>query len=153
MRVAEYGKPYFPALPDFHFSLSHSGERVLCVVSPRPVGCDVEEPQRSHEKIAERFFHPSEKAWLRAQPEEERADAFLRLWTCKESFIKALGLGLNLPLDSFAVLPGDPIRLEQTADARPWRLRSFRDGGYVCALCALEDAEEAPVCRVDFSAL
>ena len=150
IRVTEYGKPYLPALPDFHFSLSHSGERVLCAVSGKSVGCDIEAPGRYDPKIAKRFFHPSESAWLFSLPEAEQPAAFLRLWTCKESYIKALGRGLSQPLDSFAVQL-EPVGLAQAADERPWQLRSFRDGDCACALCGLEGVEDAPVQHVDFS--
>ena len=150
IRVTEYGKPWFPALPDVHFNLSHSGERVLCAVSGKSVGCDIEAPGRYDPNIPKRFFHPSESAWLFSLPEAEQPAAFLRLWTCKESYVKALGLGLSQPLDSFAVQL-EPVGLAQAADERPWRLRSFRDMDYVCALCGLDGVEDAPVQRVDFS--
>ena len=147
----EYGKPWFPAHPDFHFNLSHSGEAVMCAVSGAAVGCDLEAPGRACDlKLADRFFHPEEKRWLRSLPTEEQADAFFRLWTCKESFVKALGLGLSQPLDSFSVQLAGPVRLCQSVDPRPWRLRSFHDGAYICALCGLEGVEDAPVRRVDF---
>ena len=149
--VTEYGKPYFPQLPDFHFNLSHSENMALCAVSPEPVGCDIEVPGKFDPKIARRFFHKTECDWLFACPEEEQSDAFYRLWTCKESFIKALGLGLSLELDSFAVIPGEPVQLTQNADARPWRMRSFRDGESFIALCGLEGVADAPITRIDFS--
>ena len=149
-RVAEYGKPYFPALPDFHFSLSHSGDMALCAVSAAPVGCDIEEIGKYNAPLARRFFHPREQRWLSSLPEDERAAAFYRLWTCKESFIKAIGLGLSQPLDSFAVLPGDTVTLTQTADPRPWQVKSFREGEYFCALCGLEAMDAVPPVRVDF---
>ena len=148
--VTEYGKPYLPRLPDVHFSLSHSGDTALCAVSPKEIGCDIEAPHRYDEKIAKRFFHSAEQEWLFSRPADEQADAFFRLWTCKESFIKAIGLGLSLPLDSFAVIPGERVRLTQTADARPWQLRSFRDGDCFLALCGLEGVKDAPLERVDF---
>ena len=149
-RVTEYGKPYFPALPDFHFSLSHSGERVLCAVSAASVGCDIEKAERADLKIAQRFFHPAEREWLFSQPESEQDAAFCRLWTCKESFIKAIGLGLSQPLESFAVIPGEPVALTQTVDPRDWMIRSFREGEYCCALCALEAADATPLVCVEF---
>lgn len=148
--VSEYGKPWFPALPDFHFSLSHSGNMALCAVSPQPVGCDVEVPRRYDAQIARRFFHPAERAWLFSRPESEQRDAFFRIWTCKESFVKALGLGLALPFESFAVIPGEPAALTQSADARPWQLRAFRDGDCFLALCGLDGTADAPLIRVDF---
>lgn len=148
--VTEYGKPYLPRLPDVHFSLSHSADTALCALSAREVGCDIEAPHGYDAKIAKRFFHPAEREWLFSHPESQQPEAFLRLWTCKESFIKALGLGLNLPLNSFAVIPEETVRLTQTADARPWQMRSFRHGDCFVALCGLEGVEDAPLTRVDF---
>jgi 4'-phosphopantetheinyl transferase len=52
--------------------------------------------------VADRFFAPSEAAWLRQTPAERRWETFLDFWTLKEAYIKARGLGLNLPLDEFA---------------------------------------------------
>ena len=146
--VTEHGKPFFPALPDFCFNLSHSGSRVLCAVSPSPIGCDVELLGTVDFAIARRFFHPDECAWLLSLPESEREAAFFRLWTCKESFVKALGLGLSLPLDSFAVSFADGIALRQTVDPRPWALRSFREDGYLYALCGLDGVSDAELIRV-----
>ena len=148
--VNEYGKPWFPALPDFHFSLSHSGEQVLCAVSALPVGCDIEKLGRDTASLARRFFHPKEQAWLFSLPEGEQGAAFFRIWTGKESFIKAIGLGLSQPLDSFAVIPGEPAALMQNVDPRPWRIRSFREGDYFAALCALEDVEDTVIIPVSF---
>ena len=144
MRTGEHGKPWLPALPGFHFSLSHSGAMAMCAVSSAPVGCDIERETENTQRIAGRFFHPAEKAWLLSLPEEERQAAFFRIWTGKESFMKATGLGFSLPLDAFAVLPGEEPALRQTVDPRPWRLWSYAAGEYACALCALEEPEDAP---------
>jgi 4'-phosphopantetheinyl transferase len=148
MRTGEYGKPCFPALPDFHFSLSHSGSLALCAVSALPLGCDIEQIRGDRLRLAARFFHPQEYAWLLSLPEEERQEGFFRLWTSKESFIKAIGRGLSLPLGSFCVLPGEEPALRQTADARPWFLRSFLTGEYACALCTQTPAGDAPLVTV-----
>ena len=148
--LSEYGKPYLPQLPGFHFSLSHSGNMALCAVSSDPVGCDIELPRGFDPNLARRFFHPAEQEWLFSRPEAEQSSAFFRLWTCKESFLKALGLGLSLPLDSFAVIPGEEIQLTQRADPRPWQLRSLRDGESFLALCSLTGAADAPLVYVDF---
>ena len=148
IRTGEYGKPCFPALPDFHFSLSHSGSMALCAVSDMSLGCDIEQIRGDRLRLAERFFHPRECAWLHSLPEGERQAGFFLLWTSKESFIKAIGRGLSLPLDSFCVLPGEVPALFQTADARPWFLRSFLTGGYACALCTQAPAADAPLITV-----
>ncbi len=148
--VTEYGKPWLPQLPDFHFSLSHSENMALCAVSSEPVGCDIEAPRDYDPKIARRFFHKDECEWLFSHPQGEQRDAFFRLWTCKESFIKALGLGLSQPLDSFVVIPGETVQLTQAVDPRPWRIRSLREGESFLALCGLDGVENAPLECVDF---
>ena len=148
IQTGEYGKPCFPTLPGFHFSLSHSGSMALCAVSDMSLGCDIELIRGDRLRLAERFFHPRECAWLHSLPEDERQAGFFRLWTSKESFIKAIGRGLSLPLDSFCVLPGEEPALRQTADARPWFLRSFLTGEYACALCTQTPAGDAPLVTV-----
>ena len=75
------GKPYFPAKPDIHFSLSHSRTHVLCVLSDMPVGADIESPRIVSGRAAKYFGSP-----------EELSDFDpLDLWVLKESCIKLVG--------------------------------------------------------------
>ena len=140
--LGEQGKPYLPDRPDVHFSLSHSGTWVLCALSDAELGCDVEGPRRFDPALARHFFHPDETAWLFSLPPREQDAAFLRLWTLKESYLKAVGLGLSLPLDAFRILPeGGDFALTLQEDARPWALRSFAAEDCLCAVCALKPPE------------
>ena len=141
-----HGKPFFPARPELQFNLSHSGEMVLCALSTAPVGCDVETLGPARPELAARFFHPMEREYLDSLPEAEAAEAFTRLWTLKESYLKLTKRGLSRPLNSFAVdLRTDPPRLLETADAVGLRLLSFVEGDCACALCCAAEAE--PVLR------
>ena len=104
------GKPYIQydgmeqGAKNIHFNLSHSGEYAMCVVGDNPVGCDVERVRKIDLKLADRFFANSEIELIRNQPSNEsQIDTFFRLWTLKESYIKALGKGLSLGLDSFSI--------------------------------------------------
>ena len=136
--IGEQGKPRLAALPEIHFNLSHSGTFALCAVSDSEIGCDVEEIRPAQMTLAQRFFARSEYEDILAQPEGAARDIrFMRYWTLKESFIKALGLGLSLPLDDFSiVLEGDQARVVQRADPRRWQLRDFDTlPGYRCAVC------------------
>ena len=113
VRIAEgpYGKPYLQDFPGLHFSLSHSGKWVMCALSDAPVGCDVEQIARGTEKLAGRFFHPAEQAALAAAgPEngEARRREFTRIWTRKESYVKATGTGISVPLEKFSALNDSP---------------------------------------------
>ena len=57
----EKGRPYFPDLPEVHFSIAHSGDMAICAVSDVPVGVDIQEWRELKADVAGRFFHPAEK--------------------------------------------------------------------------------------------
>ncbi len=105
LSTAAAGKPVLPPETGCHFNLSHSGDRGVFAVAPRPLGVDLEAHREIPDALAmaERFFAPGEVDALRATPPAERSSAFLRGWTRKEAFVKAKGDGLQAPLGSFQV--------------------------------------------------
>lgn len=123
------GKPYLKEFPGIQFNLSHSGPYGVCAISGAPVGVDVELIRPLRREVAKRFFTALEQGWLERHPPEE----FFRLWTRKESFSKALGKGLTLPMDSFSVLDEVLYR-----DGTAWYFSSYPvEEGYL-TLCAQE---------------
>ena len=128
------GKPFLTTNLGIHFSLSHSGSWVICAVSRDPVGVDVEQPRCTAE-IAHRFFQPEELDGLELSP-----DQLNRLWTAKEAFVKALGGGLTIPLNSFSVfLQEQGAVLEQTLSPLPYRLHEYQTEESRVCLCTTED--------------
>ena len=98
----ERGKPYAPALDGLDFNLSHARNHVLIAFARKqPLGVDIERIDRriEIEDLARRFFAAAEADALEALPEAARPAAFVRLWTCKEAVLKALGLGISFGLD------------------------------------------------------
>ncbi|MEO0974462.1 MAG: 4'-phosphopantetheinyl transferase superfamily protein, partial [Pseudomonadota bacterium] len=89
-----------------HFNLSHTkGLIVMGVSTSSQLGVDTEPVDRAgnHLSIAEHFFAASEARVLRKLPDRSAQQRrFFELWTLKEAYIKARGLGLALPLGSFA---------------------------------------------------
>ena len=81
------------------------------------MGIDIEQERTLADmmSIAGRFFSTAEARELATLSGEQRAHAFHRCWARKEAYIKALGLGLSLPLESFRVslLPGEPASLKE----------------------------------------
>lgn len=115
------------------FNVSHSGALWACAVAlHREVGLDVEEvrPDRAVNSIMMRYFSAAETDAILALPGGERAAAFHRVWTRKEAWLKARGLGIAIPLDSFEVThaPGDARLLAtrpDAAEAAKWTLRDL----------------------------
>jgi 4'-phosphopantetheinyl transferase len=106
-----HGKPRVthPAVtPPLFFNLANTPGLVTCAVSVahERLGVDVERMDRQSDilNLADRFFSSSEARALRALPAPERNRRFFSCWTLKESYIKARGLGLSLPLDQFSFL-------------------------------------------------
>ena len=88
--LSKNGKPMFKDIPDLYYSLSHSGERAMCVISDTPVGCDVQIHEKSEPRndkvlksIVDKYF-----------AEDEKDLPFYDVWALKESYMKATGTGL-----------------------------------------------------------
>ena len=99
------GKPYLVGREDFHFNLSHSGNWVVIAWADRAVGIDVEflRSTENKDRLAQRFFHPQEQAYLAQARGQEWAWRFFEIWTKKESYLKYLGTGIDRALNSFSV--------------------------------------------------
>lgn len=117
----DFGKPSLQSGPAFN--LSHSGDHILLgVAGVGRLGVDIEvvRPMNDVETLAGRHFSDEEVRAIQACAPEERLRAFLRTWTRKEAFIKALGGGLSVALDSFVVdLTSDAGQALRRADLPP----------------------------------
>jgi 4'-phosphopantetheinyl transferase len=115
-----FGKPELhPSKPSssLHFSLSHSRSiAVLAVSNGQPVGVDVEEVRPIEPEVADMHFSTSERSQLNQLQGDAWPLGFYRCWTRKEAILKAEGVGLSRPLDSFDVslLPGETAKLMGT---------------------------------------
>lgn len=88
------------------FNLAHShGGALLAVANGAPIGVDLEQYRNDFDllPIAHRFFHGTELEAILSTSHDLRRDAFFRHWVAKESVLKAQGVGLSFPLDSFCV--------------------------------------------------
>ena len=101
-----HGKPTLKGAGNLEFNFTNSRDlSLLCVARQRQLGVDLEHLGRhaDYAGIVNRFFAEREIKELFRIPESRRHAAFLTGWTRKEAYIKALGAGLSLPLDSFTV--------------------------------------------------
>lgn len=104
----KYGKPLLLEPHNIHFNISHCEKYVVCAIDNNPVGIDIEKIETiDFIDIANKFFTKDEANYIYPQSEintlEESTNKFYEIWTLKESFIKCIGLGLSLPLNSFSV--------------------------------------------------
>jgi 4'-phosphopantetheinyl transferase len=100
-----------PPLP-LRFNLSHTKGLIICAVTlENDIGCDVENTTRNNDvlSIANRFFSPSETQELFSLPAAQQRHRFFDYWTLKESYIKAWGLGLAIPLKDFSFTINDAV--------------------------------------------
>ena len=115
------GKPYVTSPEGLRFNVSHSGSLAVVAFAIRcEIGIDIERIRHVDESelIATRLFHSDETAELRTVPVSQKEQAFFLCWTRKESYVKAFGQGLSVPLNSFCVTltPGKPARFISLCD-------------------------------------
>ena len=131
--IDDRGRPHLTASSPqsgLSFNLTNTRGLVACGVtrSEHALGIDAERLDRRVEitKLAERYFAPSEVREFHRQDPQARLLRFFTYWTLKESYIKARGLGLAIPLDSFWFdLEGADPRIEfapgDDGDPSRWR--------------------------------
>lgn len=150
LQVNEYGKPYWAGRPEVQFNLSHSGEWVVCAVDSQAVGIDIEKIEAVvNMELAKQFFSCQEWRELAALSFSEQAVAFFRLWTHKESYLKALGVGLSKPLNSFTVsLAGQGLLAGP--HSQPCFFKEYNLAqGYALTVCAVHNDFPAMVMLQD----
>lgn len=136
IRIGAAGKPEVDGI---FFNLSHSGNIVICGTAEKEVGCDVEKIVEAPEGVAERFFHPSETAYVNTCVGEERDHRFFQIWTMKESYIKMTGEGMNLAFDRFEVL-SDSGKVRRDGKLLSCRIMEYEIPGYKVSVCTEEES-------------
>jgi 4'-phosphopantetheinyl transferase len=153
-----YGRPHIvndsAAARSLSFNITHTdGLIVLAVARENTLGVDAENTQTRpvSTSLADSFFAPEEAAALRTVDAASWQQRFFEYWTLKESYIKARGMGLSIPLDqfSFSFPENDAVGLyvhpEQNDPAERWRFWQFTLApSYTVALCVGRQSGEAP---------
>lgn len=156
-----FGKPYVVEGPNRQpprFNVSHSVGLALFAFSPNhELGVDIEraKPLADQESVSQRFFAPSEIETMRVLPEHMQLGAFYRCWTRKEAFIKGVGKGLSIPLDSFEVsldeASAELVRMDSSLEgSRIWSLYPLIPGsGFTGALAVKGEVSKIKLFDVD----
>ena len=128
----DHGKPY--AQNGVYFSVSHSGRMAAIAVDNTEVGLDVERlPDESRLKIADRFYHPAERDYVRKADDPRRA--FGEIWTRKEAYLKMTGEGISTDLTAF----------DTTAPPLSGMLYTTAVGDYCLSICSADPIGEKEI--------
>ncbi len=143
MDFGEMGKPYFPAHPDMHFNLSHCEGLAVCLYSAHECGADCENIRKYKQRTAERVCSPEELAML--ADTQDKDYLFTRLWTLKEAYVKAIGIGISYPLRevSFAFEDDRIIASKQDASFQQLLLKE-----HIVSVCVLHPMQEQRVVTI-----
>lgn len=134
----EYGKPFL-ANYNLNFNLSHSGHWVVCAVNEDHIGIDIEQIQLiDYIDIASSFFSSEEFKDINNKEESDRLAYFYDLWTLKESYVKAEGKGLSIPLHSFTMtIVNEVIKLNNNYPSEDYFFKQYSiDNDYKLSVCA-----------------
>lgn len=114
------------------FNISHSGDFVVAAFSDAEIGVDIEIEKEMEVDSLVSYFHPVEVKQFESS--ENKLSEFYKIWTRKEAFLKAKGIGLIHGLDKNNCL-FNPILEDQK-----WFVKSLEVvNNYHLAICTLEE--------------
>lgn len=145
--LTRFGKPFLGASPRVHFNLSHSNGIYIAAVAEAEVGVDVELIDRDidHRSVGQEVFSGPEIAFLDEAPADRLAQRFFSVWTRKEAYLKATGLGFSSDLRAISVVSsnGAVADMSRAEGAPNWYSREIDVGWDARAAIAI--AGRAPV--------
>ncbi|MEE0060942.1 MAG: 4'-phosphopantetheinyl transferase superfamily protein [Acutalibacteraceae bacterium] len=127
------GKPFFTDYSNLHFNASHSGNIALCVFSDSEIGCDIQRLTNANKNIAKRYFTQQEYDFIfnNINPNE----AFTRVWSIKEAFLKLEGTGLGGGLSNVDVLVDiDAVKINNSDVS----ISEYKFQDYYIAICSYQ---------------
>lgn len=123
------GKPALaPRQQGPHFNITHTRGLAACALAwGSELGVDAEHERGGDApfELCPTVFTPRERSWLAELPEKARGSAFFGLWTLKEAYMKAVGLGLELPPRSLEASL-EPPQVTAAGRTGTWRFAALR---------------------------
>ncbi|WP_238861419.1 4'-phosphopantetheinyl transferase superfamily protein [Clostridium sp. YIM B02569] len=133
----KFGKLYLKGFNNIYFNISHSGKWIVCAIDDEEIGIDIEEVKPIDINIGAVAFSDNELDLLSRQEEYNKLNFFYRLWTLKESYVKSVGMGLNMQLKSFSIDVDKVYSHSKILD------RYFRqyviEKNYIVSICGLKN--------------
>lgn len=128
------GKPYLRDYKDIHMSLAHCLHGVTTILSRECVGIDIEKVKQYNVYAARKILDEVELKKVEASADPSRE--FFRYWTLKESYIKAIGMGLSYPMKSIHIILEEDGQVRSNHNDAKFSLYE-NDLGFIVAICQL----------------
>lgn len=129
------GKPSFVEYPEFCYSLSHSGDWVVCGVHSKELGADIQEMRSWNTNIAKRFFSTDEYERIMQKKDDERRELFYKMWTAKESYGKLTGDGIGKGISQY-LTKSDFTEITDTKRQETARIKIYETiPNYMLCIC------------------
>jgi len=148
------GKPFLPDFPNLHFNITHTDHIAVLAIDTKLVGIDIEKVSTARMAIANRFFSESEKEMLNTCTANQRDRLFFELWTIRESFVKAIGIGIFGTMGDFAPEKNETGWQVNHADTGLWNIKHYNlSAEYIVALCSKKQEFPEAIEMIDFMKL
>lgn len=139
----------------WHFNISHSGDFVVCALANSKIGIDIEmiSPTVDYLSIAYAHFSENEASWIASKPVGIN-ERFMALWTIKEAYLKALGIGLAIPISRVKTtgvkLRACQVYSDDVSNRNKWYCRFAKlESGYWLAICCENALENIKIERAN----
>ncbi len=123
------GKPVILNFDNIFFNISHSENQVICGISNSVIGIDIEHLDRkiNIKALSKRFFSEEEEIYIK------NSFDFLKIWTLKEAYLKAVGIGISGGLKNFTV----PLNKnnKMSSNNKDWYFDSIKYDNYIISVC------------------
>ena len=129
-----------------YHNITHSFNMVAVAFAQAPVGVDLELKRKVSPRLAKKILSPGELSCL----QERKADdmELLLHWTLKESYGKALGVGIAYPLKSVELIPqtGKGLGEWRSVTCSDSRMSCYamRTEDFVLSVCICQPGEHIP---------
>jgi 4'-phosphopantetheinyl transferase len=130
-----YGRPLI-STPNIHFNISHSLDFVVVAFDKHPIGIDIEYNIKfDNDLINQVFFTENEILYLNSLPYESKRKEFFKIWTYKEAYIKAIGMGMSANPNLIDVINISENSLRYNNEVYKIKTIKEIDSKYSCAIC------------------
>lgn len=136
----KYGKPSLTDYPEVCFNVSHADDIAACIVTGSDCGIDCERVREYRPNVMKRAFTDNERQLVLSAREADRDMLFFRLWTLKEAYIKAIGMGLSYPMNK-AEFSFENGGIASNITDFTFKQYIIKNGQFVVSICTKKAAE------------